>query len=220
MQTRLIASSKRTGQPTIYRRSDPPGWAEHRPGRAHGGRPGRPAGHPGPERALAGAGRGMRAAATSSRPTSATGSAARWCSSVSPASARLVCCSTWRTRPPMLSTSVDFGAQSELRLGFAALHRLVLPYLGRLQRLSRSASRCAGGDVRPQRGPAAEPIPGEPGRAGAAVRCRRVTATDVPDRRRAVAGPGIACGAGVRRAPAVCRPHRHGVQCPRRTPGT
>src|ERR1700745_2201452 len=29
------------------------------------------------------------------------------------------------------------GAQSELRLGFAALHRLVLPYLHRLDRLSR-----------------------------------------------------------------------------------
>jgi DNA-binding CsgD family transcriptional regulator/tetratricopeptide (TPR) repeat protein len=36
-----------------------------------------------------------------------------------------------------VSTSWIFGAQSELRLGFAALHRLLLPYLDRLQRLSR-----------------------------------------------------------------------------------
>ena len=35
-----------------------------------------------------------------------------------------------------VSTSWIFGVQSELRLGFAALHRLLLPYLGRLQRLS------------------------------------------------------------------------------------
>ena len=36
-----------------------------------------------------------------------------------------------------VSTLWISGAQSELRLGFAALHRLVLPYLGRLERLSR-----------------------------------------------------------------------------------
>jgi DNA-binding CsgD family transcriptional regulator len=42
------------------------------------------------------------------------------------------------------------GAQSELRLGFAALHRLLLPYLGRLERLSgphRGALKVTFGDV-------------------------------------------------------------------------
>jgi len=37
---------------------------------------------------------------------------------------------------PEVTTLWISGAQSELRLGFAALHRLLLPYLGRLERLS------------------------------------------------------------------------------------
>ena len=61
------------------------------------------------------------------------------------------------------------GAQSELRLGFAALHRLVHALSQSPGQAGRPALQCAGGDLRSHRGAAAEPTSGEPGRIGAAV---------------------------------------------------
>ena len=116
---------------------------------------------------------------------------------------------------PDVDDPVDYRSAIGVAVGLrrAAPGRHALPRSPGQAR--RSASECAGGDVRPHRWGATESVPGEPGRVGVAVRRRRGTSGGLFDRRCPVVGPGIAGGAGIHRAAPVRRPHRHGVQRPR-----
>ena len=78
-----------------------------------------------------------------------------------------------------------------------------------------AAARGAEDRARPGRGPAAGPVPDRAGRAQLALRGGRRPATDLPDRRRAVAGPGHRADARIRGAAAGRRPGGAGVRDPR-----
>ena len=112
------------------------------------------------------------------------------------------------------------GVQSETELAFAGLHQLCAPMLDRAERLplpQQDALRTAFGLVAgppPDRfivGLAALNLLSE-------VAAR--TPADLPDRRRAVAGPGLGPGARVHRPPPGRRTGRTGIRHPRPGCGT
>ena len=106
------------------------------------------------------------------------------------------------------------GAQAEMEFGFAALHQLCVPVLDHLdavpapQRKALNVTFGIGG------WPGAGPVLGGPGRAEPAGGGGDGTATHVPDRRRAVAGPGLGAGVGIRGAPPGDGVGRVGVRGP------
>src|SRR5690349_21096758 len=107
------------------------------------------------------------------------------------------------------------GVQSEMELAFAGLHQLCAPMLDHLDRIpvpQRDTLRTA-------LGLAAGPPP-DRFLVGLAVlsllsEVAGGSAADLPDRRRAVAGPGHGADARVRGAAAGRRPGRAGVRDPR-----
>jgi hypothetical protein len=97
------------------------------------------------------------------------------------------------------------GAESEMELALAGLHPLCAPlpdWLERLPAPQRGGLKTAFGPPHRSR---AGPIPGRAGGADVAVRGDGRPATAVHGRCRAVAGPGISAGAGVRGAAAAGR---------------
>ena len=97
------------------------------------------------------------------------------------------------------------GAESEMELALAGLHPLCAPLRDWLERLpvpQRGGLKTAFGLPHRSR---AGPIPGRAGGADVAVRGDGRPATAVRGRCRAVAGPGISAGAGVRGAAAAGR---------------
>ena len=68
-----------------------------------------------------------------------------------------------------LQTARVTGVETESQLGYAALHRLLLPYLKRLDRLPGPAARGTRLGVRTDRGPACRPLPDRPGHPHPAV---------------------------------------------------
>ncbi len=74
------------------------------------------------------------------------------------------------------------GVESELRLGFAALHRMLLPFLDRIGGLPAPQRDALGSAFGLAAGPPARPVPGRPWRADAAGRRRRWAAGDLAGR--------------------------------------
>ena len=106
------------------------------------------------------------------------------------------------------------GLESETHLDFAAIHRLLVPYLAQVDGLPPIQARAlrtaiglsrrgAGELVHPRAVGADDPVPGHPPPADAGDRGRR-----------AVAGPGVARDPRFRRPSAACRAARDAVQRP------
>ena len=112
------------------------------------------------------------------------------------------------------------GVQSEMELAFAGLHQLCAPMLNRAERLpepQRDALQTAFG--------IAAGAPPDRFLVGLAVLSLLAgvaggTTADLPDRRRAVAGPGLGAGAGVHGSAARRRSGRAGVRGPRSERGS
>jgi hypothetical protein len=104
------------------------------------------------------------------------------------------------------------GIETETGLAFAALHQALVPFLAGIDELGGPAAPGVAGGARAGAGPCCGPVPGRAGDAHVAGAGCRVTAGDVPDRRRSVAGCGLGTGAGVRGAAAVRRPGRLGAR--------
>jgi hypothetical protein len=74
------------------------------------------------------------------------------------------------------------GLESELRLGFATLHRMLVPFLDRIGLLPAPQREALDSGVRPGGRAAGEPFPGQHECADAARRDRRRAAADLAAR--------------------------------------